>query len=134
MATQPWKTLARLLDTLPADERHEIIALLLDRPGVAPPGAGAPGAGAPGAGTPSQLLAHVPEVAQFPGLRSGIASMLTGREEHQLVTIRMPSELHAQLRTWCTDHSFTMAAVIRGLVERFLEGQARQHPPAAPTP
>ena len=56
-----------------------------------------------------------------------LASGLPAGEESQLVTIRLPAERHAQLRRWCTEHGFTMASVVRGLVERFLEQQA---PPA----
>lgn len=50
-----------------------------------------------------------------------LTSSLTPGEEHQVVTLRLPQERHAQLREWCTEHGFSMAAVIRGLVERFLE-------------
>jgi len=46
-------------------------------------------------------------------------------EDSQLITIRLPSDRHAELRGWCTEHEFTMAAVVRGLVERFLEQQGR---------
>jgi hypothetical protein len=41
------------------------------------------------------------------------------------VTIRLPSDRHAELRAWCAEHEFTMAAVVRGLVERFLEQEGR---------
>jgi hypothetical protein len=41
----------------------------------------------------------------------------------QMVPVRFSSEQHAQLRQWCSDHGFSMATVIRGLVSRFLEGQ-----------
>jgi hypothetical protein len=46
-------------------------------------------------------------------------------EDSQLITIRLPAERHTQLRDWCAEHEFTMAAVVRGLVERFLEQQGR---------
>jgi len=39
------------------------------------------------------------------------------------VPIRLPAEQHAALREWCADHGFSMATVVRGLVERFLEEQ-----------
>jgi hypothetical protein len=45
----------------------------------------------------------------------------------QMVPVRFSSEQHAQLRQWCSEHGFSMATVIRGLVSRFLEGQL---PPA----
>jgi hypothetical protein len=41
--------------------------------------------------------------------------------DSQLVTIRLPAERHAALRAWCAEHGFTMASVMRGLIERFLE-------------
>jgi len=41
----------------------------------------------------------------------------------QVVPVRFPAEQHAQLRAWCTEHGFSMATVIRGLVARFLDGQ-----------
>ena len=49
-------------------------------------------------------------------------------EESQLVTLRLPQERHAQLRRWCTENDFSMAAVIRGLVEQFLEARGADRP------
>jgi hypothetical protein len=40
-----------------------------------------------------------------------------------VLPVRLPQEQLEQLRTWCGDHGFSMAVVIRGLVERFLESQ-----------
>jgi ParG len=48
---------------------------------------------------------------------------LTQASAQQMVPVRFSSEQHAQLRQWCSDHGFSMATVIRGLVSRFLEGQ-----------
>ena len=68
-------------------------------------------------------------LAGEPGPSAGGAGRLTralsAGEDSQLVTIRLPAERHAALREWCAVHEFTMAAVIRGLVERFLEQQQR---------
>ncbi len=41
----------------------------------------------------------------------------------QMVPVRFSAEQHARLRTWCGEHGFSMATVIRGLVDRFLESQ-----------
>ena len=41
----------------------------------------------------------------------------------QMVPVRFSTEQHARLRAWCTEHGFSMATVIRGLVDRFLDGQ-----------
>ena len=42
---------------------------------------------------------------------------------YQVVPVRFPAQQHAQLRDWCTEHGFSMATVVRGLVARFLESQ-----------
>lgn len=109
MTTVP-ERLAQLLETLTPEERQEITAwLLADR-----------------------TYAGVTPMHWLPGLelrRSGAApvSTLSVGEESQLVTIRLPSDRHAELRDWCGEHAFTMAAVVRGLIERFLD---EQHPKA----
>jgi hypothetical protein len=97
---EPPQKLAELLETLPPEERTEITAWLLSRQ----------------------------QAPVWPMLSGRVPQRLTGQlpvgEDSQLVTIRLPSDRHAALRTWCTEHEFTMAAVVRGLVERFLEQQS----------
>jgi hypothetical protein len=100
MTTPPQK-LAALLETLPSDDRQEITAWFLSRSDPA---------------RTSALFSHSREG------RQALASLLPAGDS-QLVTIRLPAESHAKLRTWCTEHNFTMAAVVRGLVDRFLEDQ-----------
>jgi hypothetical protein len=46
-----------------------------------------------------------------------------GSAAQQMVPVRFSAEQHARLRAWCTEHGFSMATVIRGLVDRFLDGQ-----------
>jgi hypothetical protein len=46
-----------------------------------------------------------------------------GSGAQQMVPVRFSAEQHARLRAWCTEHGFSMATVIRGLVDRFLDGQ-----------
>jgi hypothetical protein len=46
-----------------------------------------------------------------------------GAQAQQMVPVRFSAEQHARLRAWCTEHGFSMATVIRGLVDRFLDGQ-----------
>jgi hypothetical protein len=52
--------------------------------------------------------------------------------EHQTFPVRLPEEQHATLKAWCTEHGFSMATVVRGLVENFLRAPAAQRtdPPA----
>ncbi len=46
-----------------------------------------------------------------------------GPGAQQMVPVRFSAEQHARLRAWCTEHGFSMATVIRGLVDRFLDSQ-----------
>jgi hypothetical protein len=58
-----------------------------------------------------------------PNLELAQRPTLTQASGQQMVPVRFSSEQHAQLRQWCSEHGFSMATVIRGLVARFLEGQ-----------
>jgi hypothetical protein len=98
----PADLLAELLETLPPADRQKVTAWLL---------------GQGRSGWPRTLLSG-PEIGH-----ARLASQLTTGEESQLITIRLPADRHTQLRTWCTGHGFSMAAVVRGLVERFLDEQ-----------
>jgi hypothetical protein len=44
----------------------------------------------------------------------------------QTVPTRLSVEQYERLKQWCQANGFTMAVVLRGLVERFLEEQARR--------
>jgi hypothetical protein len=103
----PADMLAEVLETLPSADRQRITAWLL---------------GQGRAGWPRSLL-QGPEIGH-----ARLASQLTTGEESQLVTIRLPTDRHTQLRTWCAEHGFSMAAVVRGLVERFLDEQVGKPP------
>jgi hypothetical protein len=62
-----------------------------------------------------------------PELEAGVTivsgTQLPQASGQQMVPVRFSSEQHAQLRQWCSEHGFSMATVIRGLVARFLETQ-----------
>jgi hypothetical protein len=104
LSSGPAQRLITLLETLPPRERQEITAWLLDR-------------------KPrddlSRMWLEVPSTPRQPAQR--LTSVLASGEDTQLITIRLPADRHAELRQWCTDHGFTMAAVVRGLVDRFIE-------------
>src|SRR3569833_353284 len=102
--TAPAEKMFDLLDTLPLDDRRELTVWLLDR------------AGRP-ASTHAWLAGPHTRGVVPQSAASLAAGSLSSGEDSQLVTIRLPAERHAQLRTWCTDHGFTMAAVVRGLIE-----------------
>ncbi|HEY2673704.1 MAG TPA: hypothetical protein VGJ07_25490 [Rugosimonospora sp.] len=102
----PAEKLAALLETLDPEDRREVTAWLLGR-------------------TLRRNWSLGPALHRDLLERRDLATGLVTGEGSQLVNIRLPSEKHEQLRTWCNEHSFSMAAVIRGLVERFLEEQQR---------
>ena len=114
MATVP-ERLAQLLETLTPEERQEITAWFLTTRGPSGP-------------SPAVHWLAGPELRRS----TALASELSVGEESQLVTIRLPADRHAELRAWCADHSFTMAAVVRGLIERFLDAQHPKDEPKDP--
>ncbi len=50
------------------------------------------------------------------------------KQTTQPLLVRLPVDLHERLRGWATSHGFSMAAIARGLVERFLDEQDRSTP------
>jgi hypothetical protein len=125
----PAEKLAALLESATPEVRREIIAWLLSGPAPLPATAGVPWlppssdlghTGHHGTAHP----AHLPSAEAVAQLRQ-LAGSLPAGADNQVVTLRLPAERHAALRQWCAAHGFSMAAVVRGLVERFLEGQAR---------
>ena len=43
-----------------------------------------------------------------------------------MLPVRLPPELHERLRGWSAEAGFSMASIVRGLIERFLDEQARR--------
>ncbi len=43
--------------------------------------------------------------------------------DHQTIPVRLSEPQYRLLKEWCGEHGFSMAVVVRGLVERFLEEQ-----------
>ncbi len=96
--------LLKAVDALPEGERTTVLAFLLGR----------------GLGVTSTAPAFVSlsSSLQPPGFSGRPA---TG--EQQMVPVRFPVEQHQRLRAWCGENGFSMAVVVRGLVERFLDEQ-----------
>lgn len=57
------------------------------------------------------------------GARTQAEWALLPGSDAKVVPIRFPPKLYDELKAWCEEHGFPMAAVVRGLVERFLECQ-----------
>jgi hypothetical protein len=60
------------------------------------------------------------------------AGSVEGSGPVAMLPVRLPPELHERLRRWSNEHGFSMAAVVRGLVERFLDEQGKKKPPRSP--
>ena len=50
----------------------------------------------------------------------------------KVLPVRLPSADYEQLREWSREHGFSMAVIIRTLVERFIEDQQRRGPQQSP--
>jgi hypothetical protein len=92
------KVLLKALKTLPERERDEVLSWLIGRTHV-----------------PFTLE---PDVTVRPGPPFDVS-----KQTSQPFVVRLPLDLHERLRAWSTSHRFSMAAVTRGLIERFLDQQ-----------
>jgi hypothetical protein len=116
----PAEMLASAVESLPPEERQQVIAWLFGRSLGTGFGGRSIGIGsAIGSAIASEQRERLLEVTFGSGQSGG------RRGEHQVVPIRLPTDQHAALRDWCQEHGFTMATVVRGLVERFLEEQGQ---------
>lgn len=120
--------LAAALEHLAAADRQRVTAWLLDR---VPRRAGWFGAMAgrsaakqsPDWPAAMALLHGSTDRAMRELLANQLATSGALAGGYQVVPVRLPAELHTRLRDWCTEHGFSMATVVRGLVTRFLDGQ-----------
>ena len=110
------RLLVKAVATLPDAERDQVYAWFLDR-GIT---GSRPGTFAGPGPLPRQLREMSATL-----LSLQTAGGLPGAQPvgQQVVPVRFAADQHAALRTWCSEHGFSMATVIRGLVARFLEGQ-----------
>ena len=96
----------KALDSLTADERRRVLSALVEA------------AIFPAATTRTAMPALSPEGWFSPGLKASAPT--------SVLPVRLPEDQLERLRSWCTDHGFSMAVVIRGLVDRFLDDQAQR--------
>ena len=98
------------------------------------PGCCAPGSGRQWAGVPGPLARRLGwELGRQQRVQTQtrewgqavVAELVRGSSSpaQQMVPVRFSADQHARLRAWCGEHGFSMATVIRGLVDRFLESQ-----------
>ena len=112
--------LSKAVKGLPAEEQRVVYEYFFER-GVAtqqPPFLGSflreagqlRGAGEPGVW---------PEPSALAALFSAQKPMGT---ERTMIPVRLSEEQHRRLKQWCADHNFPMSVVVRGLIDRFLDG------------
>ncbi len=117
------RLLVQAVGQLPEADRDRVYAWLL-RTGLRPSPAGAPGplARRLGWALGGQAGSHT----QTREWGAAVVSQLvrgSSSPAQQMVPVRFSADQHARLRAWCAAHGFSMATVIRGLVDRFLESQ-----------
>ncbi|HEY6480537.1 MAG TPA: hypothetical protein VIZ00_10935 [Streptosporangiaceae bacterium] len=110
------RLLVKAVATLPDAERDQVYAWFLDR-GIT----GSRAAAFAGAGPFPRQLREVSTALLSLQRAGGLPGAQPAGQ--QVVPVRFAADQHAALRTWCSEHGFSMATVIRGLVSRFLEGQ-----------
>jgi hypothetical protein len=77
----------------------------------------------PPAALETTLISSAPGSIQMSPATPRIPVVASGAE-HQTFLVRLPEDQHAALKAWCTEHGFSMATVMRGLVESFLQGRS----------
>lgn len=118
----PVALLVRAVNQLPPHDRDQVFAWLL-RVGWrhhSPSPLGFPLGGR----WDRAAMYRIFEEAKSSGVRVAVAA---GSGSQQVVPVRFPADQHARLREWCSQHGFSMATVIRGLVGKFLEEQIPEH-------
>jgi hypothetical protein len=103
--------LLKAIKSLPREEQDEVLKLIVGRAFATPSGP-----------SPLQALDVFPAgpVTVVPGPGADIVKQMTAP-----LLVRLPADLHDRLRRWSTTNGFSMAAVARGLIERFLNDQER---------
>ncbi len=110
-----WALLLKAIRSLPEREQDEVLRMLLARGLHSVSPAASPGP------AHHHLSLDEPFTVVTPGPPFDVVKQMT-----QPLLIRLPPELHDRLRRWSTAHGFSMAAVARGLIERFLVERERE--------
>ncbi len=128
-AASPAESLSDLLvkavRMLPAGEQDGVLRMLLDRHTATWPAHPWP-PGSPWAPHPGVRGPWLPALAE--GGWGLSRTVERGSGTLRVVPVRLSAEQHDDLKRWCEANDFSMAVVIRGLVDRFLDSQQRPHP------
>ena len=111
--SDPFRDVADLvlkaLDSLTAEERRQVLSALVEA-AIAPAPASHP------------VRPHEPPAVSSEAWFGHPRKSSGGPPS--VLPVRLPADQLERLRSWCADHGFSMAVVIRGLVERFLDDQS----------
>jgi hypothetical protein len=111
MAPSVSELLVKAVRGLPQEEQDAILGGLLYR-----------GTGVQAAGIGRGPWGHL---APDPSLLAGSPRLGERGSQLRVVPVRLSVEQHEALKQWCEANDFSMATVIRGLVDRFLASQTR---------
>jgi hypothetical protein len=120
------KLLLKAIRGMPDEEQDKVIEELLEArfgPGQAAQGVGGL------AELPREVVAGLPDLLPSRlslGRMEPPKGTVSAGETLTMVPARLSSEQHERLKQWCQANGFTMAVVLRGLVARFLDEQARR--------
>jgi hypothetical protein len=128
--------LLRAVRSLEPEEQEEVLAELLVG-GTATSLTGSPP-------SPAEHPVSLPPYVSITGLRRRfgpaaraedfLTTLAVTSGDVKVLPIRLPEADYERLRTWSKEHGFSMAVIIRTLVERFLDEQGAPRPePAEPS-
>lgn len=124
------KLLLKAVRGLPQKEQDQVLAALIRSALPSPVTA----AGRPAPGSlphPRPVSAPLPPemlLLSDPATAAQAGSVEASGSGVAMLPVRLPPELHERLRRWSNEHGFSMASVVRGLVERFLDEQGQRKP------
>lgn len=107
LSEEPAALLLQAVNTLPVSQRDLVLTWMLQSLGPWVPSTRVRSPEVPDRATATNRLGAL------------FGSQIQG--EQQVVPIRLPIDTHGRLRSWCEQHGFSMAGVVRGLVEDFLD-------------
>ena len=109
--TSAEQLLLKAIRSLPQDEQDEVLRSIIGQAFATP---------ARSAIHALDVFAAGPDVSVMPGPPADVVKQMTAP-----LLVRLPEDLHDRFRRWSTTNGFSMAAVARGLIERFLNDQER---------
>ena len=130
MADRLTELLLKAVRLLPPSEQDEVLGALLDGT-LRMPASGAepsPGGGAVLLEGSGDVLRRMQPLGTLDSL--GAVGPADADTALRVLPVRLPLTDYERLRAFSRQHGFSMAVIIRTLVERFLDGQARRWAPA----